>query len=207
MDLLNQHAVGSWHTHDNLSLYWHPDYIQSHMHLDPNTTYTQLLEQLTWRQGEVTVYGKKHLEPRLSTYYADPHTNHSYSGKRLEAQPWHPLLLIIKNTLEATLDTHFNAVLCNYYRNGNDGMGWHSDDEPELGATPTIASVSLGSPRQFNLRNKQDKTQKMAFNLGGGDLLVMTGKTQRYWQHNITKTTQAIEGRINLTFRHIQPRI
>lgn len=206
MDLFDQQPTGSWHRHNNLSVYWYPDYIQSHMHLDPSATYGQLLEALNWQQGEVTVYGKKHLEPRLSAYYGEPNTGHSYSGKTITPQPWHPLLLTIKHTLEATLDTHFNAVLCNYYRNGSDGMGWHSDDEPELGATPTIASVSLGCPRQFNLRNKQNKTHKMTFDLGRGDLLVMADKTQRYWQHNITKTTQVTEGRINLTFRHIQPR-
>lgn len=202
MDLFNTAQTGSWHKTQDLSLYSHPNFLQ-HIQLNAQAVYTQLVQQLVWQQGQVTVYGKKHLEPRLSAYYGDANSHYRYSGKTVMPQPWHPLLLDIKHALQATLNTPFNAVLCNYYRNGSDGMGWHSDDEPELGPTPTIASLSLGSPRKFNLRSKQDKKNKITFDLGQGDLLVMADSTQRYWQHNVSKTTRAVEGRINLTYRWV----
>lgn len=198
---LFQKSAGQWHQHNNLKVYWHPQYLHNIVRLNEQTFYDRLVNELAWQQGEVTVYGKKHLEPRLSAYYGDANSHYRYSGKTVTPLAWQPLLLDIKHALEATLNTTFNAVLCNYYRNGGDGMGWHSDNEPELGPSPTIASVSLGNPRKFNLRHKKDKSQKMAFNLGNGDLLVMAGKTQHYWEHNITKTTRAIGGRINLTYR------
>lgn len=174
--------------------------------IDAQTIYETLACELCWQQGEVTVYGKRHLEPRLSAYYGEPNSAYRYSGKTVSPRPWHPLLLTLKHHLETTLGTHFNAVLCNYYRNGQDGMGWHSDNEPELGPAPTIASLSFGSPRKFNLRHKTGAAAKLTFELGHGDLLVMAGTTQQFWQHNLTKTQRPVDGRINLTFRAVEPR-
>jgi len=162
-----------------------------------------LIDDSAWRQEEITVYGKPYLQPRLSAWYGD--LAYSYSGISLEPQPWTPTLLNIKRQVEALVEHEFNSVLLNYYRDQNDGMGMHSDDEPELGPQPAIASLSLGEVRGLLLKHKSRKdlkTVKLA--LAAGSLLLMQGETQQYWRHGINKERQPCGPRVNLTFRSIR---
>jgi alkylated DNA repair dioxygenase AlkB len=163
-----------------------------------------IIDDTEWRQEEITVYGKPYLQPRLSAWYGD--LAYSYSGIRLEPLPWTPTLLDIKRRVETLVKHQFNSVLLNYYRDQNDSMGMHSDDERELGPQPAIASLSLGEERTFLLKHKSRKdlkTVKLA--LATGSLLLMQGQTQQYWQHGINKERLACAPRINLTFRTIRP--
>jgi alkylated DNA repair dioxygenase AlkB len=162
-----------------------------------------LIDDTAWRQEEITVYGKPYLQPRLSAWYGD--LAYSYSGIRLEPLPWTPTLLNIKRQVEALVEHEFNSVLLNYYRDQNDGMGMHSDDERELGPQPAIASLSLGEARSLLLKHKSRKdlkTVKLA--LAAGSLLLMQGETQQYWRHGINKQRQPCGPRVNLTFRNIR---
>ncbi len=164
--------------------------------------FDRLIEQIDWRQEQVTVFGKSYPQPRLCAWYGD--REYAYSGIRLTPQPWHPDLLRIKQTVETLAQAEFNSVLLNYYRDGNDSMGMHSDDEPELGPQPVIASVSLGATRDFILKHRYRKelaTVKLA--LPAGSLLLMRGDPQRYWRHGINKIKRPCGARINLTFRRI----
>lgn len=161
-----------------------------------------LLDSTHWRQDTITVYGKAHLTPRLSSWIGEPWMDYSYSNHTMKAQTWSPLLLSIKQRIEDATGDSFNSVLLNYYRDGKDSNGWHSDDEPELGPEPVIASLSLGAPRDFHLRHKRDKSTMHKISLEGGSLLLMRGQTQACWQHNIPKRAKA-GARINLTFRTI----
>ena len=166
--------------------------------------YQQILEQTQWRQDRVTVYGKEHLTPRLSCWFGEPWMDYSYSNHTMTASALTPLLQGIKTKVEKFSGNRFNSVLVNYYRDGQDSNGWHSDDEPELGVNPVIASLSLGAPRDFHLRHKFDKSLKHTMTLEHGSVLMMRGLTQSRWQHHVPKRAKA-EGRINLTFRTILP--
>jgi alkylated DNA repair dioxygenase AlkB len=162
-----------------------------------------LIDTTNWRHEEITVYGKSYLQPRLSAWYGD--LSYSYSGIRLEPMPWTPTLLDLKSRVEALTGHEFNSVLLNYYRDQNDSMGMHSDDERELGPQPVIASLSLGDERRFLLKHKTRgdlKTVKLA--LPAGSLLLMRGDTQQYWRHGINKEKHPCGPRINLTFRAIR---
>lgn len=162
-----------------------------------------IIEDTAWRQEEITVYGKPYLQPRLSAWYGD--LAYSYSGIRLEPLPWTSTLLDIKLRVEALVKHQFNSVLLNYYRDQNDSMGMHSDDERELGPEPAIASLSLGEERTFLLRHKSRKDLKtVRLALSSGSLLLMQGQTQQYWRHGINKERQVCAPRINLTFRTIR---
>lgn len=164
--------------------------------------YALLLNQTEWRQDTITVYGKAHLTPRLSSWIGESWMDYAYSNHTMKAQEWSPMLLSIKQKIEQSTGDSFNSVLLNYYRDGQDSNGWHSDDEPELGQNPIIASLSLGAPRDFHLRHKGDKSLTHKMNLQHGSLLMMRGETQAHWQHHIPKRAKA-EGRLNLTFRTI----
>jgi len=167
-----------------------------------DSLYDQLTEETKWRQEIIKVFGKKHLTPRLSCWMGDDSLSYRYSNMTMIPVPWSTVLLKIKMDLEAWSGEGFNSVLINYYRDGQDSNGWHSDDEVELGKDPVIASISLGASRDFHLRHKQSK-QKIALTLENGSLLIMRGDTQRYWQHQVPKRANAA-GRINLTFRSIK---
>lgn len=161
-----------------------------------------LVSELTWRQHQIKLFGKTHLVPRLTAWHGDPGTAYRYSGTTHVAKGWTPALEQILALFSKELGQTFNSVLANYYRNGADSMGWHSDDEPELGQKPTIASLSFGQKRRFRLKHRQS-AQTYSVELGHGSLLVMAGGTQRHWQHAVPKTSQAVGERINLTFRTI----
>jgi len=164
--------------------------------------YQRLLQDTQWRQEVINVYGKQHPTPRLSCWMGEPNLSYGYSHTRMQPVDWSKTLLNIKQKIESSTQSTFNSVLINYYRDGQDSNGWHSDDEPELGHNPIIASLSLGAPRDFHLRHKH-KPLKHKMALENGSLLMMRGTTQHYWQHHIPKRAHA-EGRINLTFRTIK---
>lgn len=152
------------------------------------------------------VFGKLRLQPRLTAWCSDPGVSYTYSGLSLEPARWHPALLSLREALVYQFEKPLNSVLVNAYRDGNDAMGWHSDDEPELGIRPFIASVSLGASRRFRLRKKhaQGKSRpSRGLDLGNGDLLLMAQSSQRDWQHCITRTRRPTGLRINLTFRNV----
>jgi alkylated DNA repair dioxygenase AlkB len=165
-------------------------------------TYHQLLEVTDWRQESITVFGKTHPTPRLSSWVGDPEASYRYSNMTMQPQPWSSALLDLKAQVEQVSQHCFNSVLLNWYRDGQDSNGWHSDNEPELGKRPVIASLSLGAIRDFQLKHRNDKRLKYALSLAHGSLLVMRGNTQQYWQHQIPKRATA-GSRINLTFRTI----
>ena len=162
--------------------------------------FARLLHETPWREESVVVYGKRHLQPRLTAWYGD--ASYTYSGLRLEPLPWTALLLEIRAAVEAACGRRFNSVLLNRYRNERDSMGMHSDDEPELGDAPVIASLSYGATRTFILRHKRDK-RTVRLPLEDGSLLLMSGQLQRNWLHGINKSTRPLGERLNLTFRYI----
>ena len=160
------------------------------------------LHDLDWETGFITIFGKTHQIPRLQAWYADNKVEYTYSGKKLQRHNWNNLLLEIKEKIENITSFKFNSVLANLYRDGNDSMGLHSDDEKELGKKPVIASLSLGETREIYFKHKNKKLN-LIIPQASGQLLVMHGKTQEYWKHEIKKTKKIKKPRINLTFRNI----
>ncbi len=169
-----------------------------------DSIFTELLQQIDWRQDSITVYGKTHPQPRLTALYGNEGKTYSYSNIKMFPQPWNSLLQKIKYFIEATTECQFTTVLLNQYRDGKDSNGWHADDEKELGLNPIIASVSFGAERVFQLKHNTIPDLKKNIVLEHGSLLVMKGSTQHFWKHQIPKTTQAVGTRINLTFRTIK---
>lgn len=163
---------------------------------------TVLWRELPWSQFEIRLFGRRRLQPRLSAWCSDPGTSYQYSGLRLSPTPWHPLLDSLRGELEAVLGARFNSVLANAYRDGRDSMGWHADDEPELGREPMIASVSLGETRRFLVRKKSGGSPREA-QLEHGSLLLMSGHSQSLTVHSVPKTSKPRGLRINLTYRLI----
>lgn len=169
--------------------------------LPAETVLERLIGETAWRAESITLWGKRMAQPRLTAWYGE--ASYTYSGLRLDPLPFTPLQLMIKDAVEAASGHAFNSVLLNYYRDGRDSMGMHSDDEPELGPEPVIASVSFGATRPFILRHKRSR-QTVKLDLPPGSLLLMAGPTQANWQHGINKTARPIGPRVNLTFRHIR---
>ena len=164
----------------------------------------ELIDNTTWRQEEITLFGKAHRQPRLSAWYGNRDSVYTYSGISLRPRPWNQTLLNLKAGVESQLGRSFNSVLLNYYRDQRDSMGMHSDDESELGKQPVIASLSLGEERILLLRHRYRKelgTFKLP--LPSGSLLVMKGDTQSHWKHGIAKQNHPCGPRVNLTFRTI----
>ncbi len=160
------------------------------------------LHDLNWETGFIKIFGKTHQIPRLQAWYADNEIEYTYSGKKLQRHNWNNLLLEIKEKIENITSFKFNSVLANLYRDGNDSMGLHSDDEKELGKKPVIASLSLGETREIYFKHKNKKLNLIIPQVSG-QLIVMHGKTQEYWKHEIKKTKKIKKPRINLTFRNI----
>ena len=160
------------------------------------------LHDLNWETGFIKIFGKTHQIPRLQAWYADNEIEYTYSGKKLQRHNWNNLLLEIKEKIENITSFKFNSVLANLYRDGNDSMGLHSDDEKELGKKPVIASLSLGESREIYFKHKNKKLN-LIIPQASGQLIVMHGKTQEYWKHEIKKTKKIKKPRINLTFRNI----
>lgn len=162
-----------------------------------------LLETTPWRQDHLHMYGREVPIPRLQSWHGDPGASYTYSNITMSAQPWTDALREVKQSVETIAGTSFNSVLANLYRDGRDSVAWHSDDEPELGRDPIIASVSLGATRTFHLRHRTEPRQRHDIELVHGSVLLMRGPTQHVWEHQLPKTTRHAGARINLTFRTI----
>ncbi len=156
-----------------------------------------------WTQPRIRLYGREVAVPRQVAWYGDPGARYRYSGLLHEPLPWTPLLGTIRERVEAQVGASFNGVLLNRYRHGQDAMGWHSDDEPELGPEPLVVSLNLGATRRFDFRRKGSSRIEHSLALEHGALLVMRGPTQHHWQHQIARTRRVTEPRLNLTFRQL----
>jgi alkylated DNA repair dioxygenase AlkB len=160
----------------------------------------RLVGETAWRAETVTVFGKRHPQPRLTAWHGE--ASYTYSGLTLAPLPFTPLLQAIREAAEAATGHRYNSVLLNYYRDGRDSMGMHADNEPELGPEPAIASVSFGATRAFVLRHRRTgRTLKL--DLADGSLLFMGGRLQQHWLHGINKTAKPLGPRVNLTFRRV----
>ena len=162
--------------------------------------FNQIKTENDWEQPEITIFGNTVLEPRLSTWHNELGEGYKYSGVMRRAQPFSEILSDIRNRCAEVTNATFNSVLVNFYRNGQDGLGWHSDNEACNGPEPTIASVSLGATRRFDMRHRKTG-ETIKIQLESGSLLVMAGKSQHCWVHQVAKTKRVHEPRINLTFR------
>ncbi len=155
-----------------------------------------------FEQHEIKIFGKIHLQPRLIGFYSDKNVSYTYSNETMIGQIWTPQLLEIKQLANSVSGSEFNSALLNYYRDGNDSMGYHSDDEKELGPNPTIVSINLGASRVMKFKHKVDK-RGFDIELNHGDVLLMAGDTQHEWKHGIMKSKRVLEPRLNITFRQI----
>jgi alkylated DNA repair dioxygenase AlkB len=159
---------------------------------------------IDWQRRPITMYGKTYHPKRLLAWHGD--VDYAYSGVNHRAATWNAPLDWLRGQIEQVCAARFNSVLLNWYRSGQDQMGWHSDNEAELGQQPVIASLSLGAARRFVLRRTDDHAHKVEFLLPHGALLIMSGTTQQYWQHSVPKMAKVSDSRINLTFRYTHPR-
>ncbi|MBP6751213.1 MAG: alpha-ketoglutarate-dependent dioxygenase AlkB [Xanthomonadaceae bacterium] len=195
---------------------------------DADALFAALRARIPWETHRIRMFGREIDSPRLSCWIGDPGAVYTYSGTRFEPRPWPPALADLRRRLTDALDLEFDSVLANLYRDGRDRMGWHSDDEPELGLAPAIASLSLGGARRFlfkpkgqprravdddgtNVRGsseagKAPNGERIALTLDHGSLLVMAGETQRLYLHALPATATQVAPRINLTFRRIVSR-
>ena len=163
-----------------------------------------LRDEVEWKQEEALLFGKRQPIPRLTAWFGDSQGTYTYSGIKMTPTPWTEVLAEIRDRTGMVAATEFNSVLLNLYRDGQDSVGWHADDEPELGPEPTIGSVSLGATRRFHLRPKDGSLETVSVELHHGNVLVMRGPMQRAWQHQLPKTQRAVGPRINLTFRTVE---
>ena len=175
----------------------------------PSPLFYNLVTELPWQEDIVTLFGKTHVTTRQIVWMGDSDIDYQYSSHTRQAIPWTDTVFHVKHHIEQKLldlgiDANFNSCLLNYYPSGEDGMGYHADNELELGTQPIIASLSLGATRKFVFRHKKTQ-EKVELYLESGQLIVMHGDTQRFWKHSITKTKTAATGRISLTFRKIYP--
>jgi len=181
------------------NLYYVPEFLDTR---EANHLFSALLTELSWSNETIQIFGKSISVPRLVCWYGDRDAYYRYSAVDHIPLAWTTPLRTLKKKLQLFTGSKFNSVLGNLYRNGQDSMGWHADDEKELGNQPTIASVSLGYSRMFKIRRK-DRSKSCNITLENGSLLIMTGNFQQMWQHSVPKTRAPVEARINLTFRYI----
>jgi len=157
-----------------------------------------------WHHDSIKMYGKDVFLPRYSAWHGDSDKPYTYSGLTLTPKPWDTALLEIKKKIEIPAITEFNSVLLNWYRDGSDYIGWHTDAERELGENPIIGSVNFGATRTFQIRRIDNNAEKISFPLSHGTVLIMMGKLQHFWQHAVPKEKKINNTRINLTFRTIK---
>ena len=163
----------------------------------------QLVSKVRWRSDVIRLFGREVPIPRLTAWYGDQGRVYTYSGIRLGPLTWTPLLADLRDRAGAAAGTSFNSVLVNLYRNGSDSVGWHADNEPELGVDPVIASLSFGATRTLAMR-RRDGSHRASVNLQDGDLMVMAGATQTLWVHRVPKVRRPVGPRVNLTFRTVR---
>lgn len=181
-------------------VYYYPNFYNN---VSAVSYFNELMQTINWQQDVIKIFGKEIPIPRLQAFYGDEGLIYKYSNISLKATKWNDLLLKIKTDIKIETNIKLNCVLLNLYRTGNDSNGWHADDEPSLGKNPAIASVSFGGSRYFNFKHKKIKNLKTKIELQNGSLLIMKGKTQHFWCHQIAKTKKQVEPRINLTFRFV----
>lgn len=170
---------------------------------DADALFDALRATVPWAVHRIRLFGREVDSPRLSCWIGDPGTAYRYSGARFEPNGWPAALVPMRERLRRELDVDFNSVLANLYRGGSDRMGWHADNEPELGADPVIASLSLGAARRFVLKHRRQPSLKRDIVLPHGSLLRMSGPTQANYRHALPATARSVGPRINLTFRRI----
>ena len=168
---------------------------------DADALLQRLLTDIPWRAETLTMFGKPVAVPRLVAWHGE--AVYTYSGVSHKPRPWTADLLALKTLAEELAGASFNSVLLNLYRDGRDGMGWHADDERELGPDPVIASLSLGAERVFHVKHRRDAGLKLSVLLPHGSCLVMAGGMQRHWLHRVAKTLKVVGPRVNLTFRQV----
>ena len=162
-----------------------------------------LNKTIDWKEDQLVMFGRLITTKRKVAWIGDAGCSYTYSGVQKFPQAWTTELLEIKHQVETLANVRFNSCLLNLYHDGNEGMGWHSDDEKELDPLAPIASVSFGGVRKFAFKHRQDKTNISLF-LENGSVLLMQSPTQEFWQHSLTKTKRTVGPRINLTFRAIR---
>ncbi|HCG79197.1 MAG TPA: alpha-ketoglutarate-dependent dioxygenase AlkB [Oceanospirillales bacterium] len=182
------------------SMEYFPQWLSSH---ESDSLLSRLQSDIAWQQPSITIYGKRHPIPRLQAWMGNRAHTYRYSGTDFTSVTWPDYLASLAKDLSQIAGVEFNSVLLNLYRNGQDSMGWHSDDEPELGETPVIASLSLGAERDFTLRPSGATRQAHSLPLQHGSLLIMKAGMQSDWQHALPRRARVSKPRINLTFRKI----
>lgn len=170
---------------------------------EADALFDALYSGIAWETHRIRLFGREVDSPRLSCWIGDPGTSYMYSGTRFEPRPWPPALLPVRARLQEELGVGLNSVLANLYRDGRDHMGWHADNERELGARPVIASLSLGATRRFVFKHRFEPSLKRELLLGRGSLLLMAGQTQANHRHALPATSRSVGARISLTFRRI----
>lgn len=182
------------------ALYWADAFDET----DADRLLAAILAGTAWRHEEITVVGRRVMQPRLSAWQGDPGTEYTYSGLTLVPAPWSDAVLEVRAVVEELAATTFDSVLLNLYRDGRDSMGWHADDERALGEGPVIASVSFGGVRRFVLRRRDDQSERVEVEPAHGSVIVMAGRTQHEWVHSVPKTARPVDARVNLTFRRLK---
>lgn len=171
-------------------------------HKDCAELMNALLREIPWQNDETVMFGKRIVTARKVAWFADAAASYSYSGTTKQAHEWSDLLLGLKEVVQERTGAEYNSCLLNLYHSGGEGMGWHSDDEKEIVAGSSIASLSFGAERKFSFKHKETK-ETVSVMLEDGGLLDMRGRTQRYWVHQLPKTKKVSEPRVNLTFRRV----
>ena len=166
--------------------------------------FNQLFTEIRWKQEPIKIFGRQVMQPRLTSWYGDITKPYAYSGITMAPNHWMHPLLEIKSVADKLSGAESSSALLNLYRDGRDGLGWHRDNEKVLGPAPTIASVSLGAVRTFQLRDYREKTNLISIDLEPGSVVIMRGASQQAWEHRVPKTNKVVGARINITFRVIE---
>lgn len=186
--------------YEDAKLVYYPDFIKPEA---ANTLYQNLYQSISWQQKDIKIFGKKIPQPRLTAFFAEKGVSYTYSGLQWQPESFPLEIRRLMKKIKAVSEVKFNTCLANLYRDGQDSMGWHADDEKVLGKNPVVASISLGEERRFQWKHKAQKTLKDQLILGHGSLLLMQGSMQHHWKHQLPKTNKQVEPRINLTFRNV----
>ena len=164
--------------------------------------YDELLNNINWENERVVMFGKEIITKRKVAFYSDPSIAYTYSSRTKIGLPWNETLITLKNIVASITNEKYNACLLNLYHNGEEAMGWHCDNEKEIVANSSIASLSIGATRKFSFKHKVTK-ETISIQLENGSLLEMKGTIQSHWLHALPKSKKITESRINLTFRQM----
>ena len=179
---------------------WYPNFLTKEI---ADELFQKLLNETPWQHDEITIFGKKILQPRLTCLFGNEGKPYSYSGLTMYPKPWNISFMFLKTEIEKICNQNFTTILANLYRNEKDSNGWHADNEKELGRDPIIASISLGETRKFQIKHNTNKENKCNLDLTHGSLLLMKEGSQIHYKHQLPKSTSVKNARINLTFRTI----